>query len=190
MRRSKVVLLACLILASGCVTDELAVFDGNVLTDEEMKPFIGMYEVVAMAEDDGQGRSSEEFKGVSLEISKKGDAYHFLYKERNSQSSGPFVLSKIPGSKDKLLLFASSKTKSTGQSPITIDNIFFVVKRAKDTVNLWLIVDKEPVAKDYPFTKSASGGLFKAKEIKQFLEKHADEFVAENPARITFKKTE
>jgi hypothetical protein len=86
-------------------------------------------------------------------------------------------------------LFASPEVKDTGGSAMTIKNVFFIVRQEKATIQLWLPVGDEPVAKDFSFTENLSQGGFKVAELKEFLKKHADEFVEKNPARITFKKT-
>jgi hypothetical protein len=188
MKRATYVLLACVFVMAGCVTDKLAVFEDNVLSNDEMKSFVGKYRVVAVTGEDGEQRPKEEFKDFTLEVIQKGNAYHFEYRAPE-KSFGSFVLSRVPGQKAGALLFASPKVEGVGWAK-AIENVFFIVKRDKDTIQLWLPVGNEAVAKDFPFTKKLSqGGGFKAAELREFLKKHADEYVSENAARMTFKKT-
>jgi hypothetical protein len=188
MKRAKPILVAFVLLASGCVTDKLAVFEESVLTDDEMKLIVGKYKAVAAIDGNGKNMPRDEIKGIALELTKKDSAYHFRYSEQGT-SFGSFVLSRIPDSKAGLLLFASPEVKGTEQGAMTIKNVFFIVRKKKEKVQLWFPLGDEPVARDFSFTQTVSQGCFKMTELKEFLKKHADEFVEENPARITFEKT-
>jgi hypothetical protein len=174
------------------MTDKLAVFEGNVLTDDEMKSLVGVYRVVAPTGGNGKERPKEKSRGFTLEVSKKDKTYHFTYGSPKWSSSGRVFLSRIPDSKKNLLLFASPEVQGKGpKGPrgTPARNVCFVVHCRKDTIKLWAMSADQPMVKNYSFTQRFQQDVFKAAELKEFLRKHADEFVEENLPTMTFKRT-
>ncbi len=193
MNALKCALLCFAVLfASGCLTDELVVYEKGLLTPEEMKPLLGAHELTELRS--GSDGKAMPFEKGRLAVEKKGDKYHFSleidYKNGSEKYAGPFLLSRIPESKSKLLVLAipDCTSKPRDGDKLDLKNVFLLVKREGDQTYAWLVLNERPVAKGK--IASAGQGGFKADQVKSFLEKHADAYVKANKAVMGFKKAD
>ena len=177
MRTIQSFMLLGFVLLAGCVTDKLVVFQKGLLSDEEMKPFLGEWTLTRRLDWDGKKRA---FRKGTLALAKKGLDYHFLMElDDDRWSADHFLLSKIPNSKSGLLLLSSPKVDSC-------ENFFGIAKQDNGTLYFWVVCEDQPMAKG---RLSIQDGSFRASDVESFLEKHADAFIRANSPNFTFKKT-
>ena len=177
MKTIQFVLLLGIVLFAGCYTDKLVVFEDRVLSDDEMKPFLGTFSCVDASGNTGTGAITMEENKGRYRIS-MGAA-----KEKRKSSYGNIMLSEIPNSRTGLLLFSSPKMPCY---PFTLKNFVGIVKKDNDTIYVWLVLPGNLVAKDHMF-KSTSDGL-SSTDVKSFLAKYADVYVLSNAPSYTFRK--
>ena len=145
--------------ATGCVSDQPAVFEDSRLGAEAMQAFVGEYQVVSWP---------GEQKPTRVAVARRGDEFYFSY-DVPGRTEAVFVLSKIPNSKSELLLLAVPGQKSTNQA-----NLFFVCRADKERADLWLVFANSPVADG---KLEFDQGKAKAEDVKRFLARHADALV-------------
>ncbi|MBN1910856.1 MAG: hypothetical protein JW818_14015 [Pirellulales bacterium] len=185
MRVSQSALLLGLVLAAGCFTDELVVFNKGLLSSDEMKPVLGQYDLTARK--DFQGKDSPFDKGT-LVLEKSGPRYQFSLKmvyqgdKKRDSYSGHFLLSRIPGSKSGLLLFSAPQITINEKKK---NNFYGILKQEKGTLNFWVVTPDHSLVKEH---LAFEHGVSRAAEVKSFLEKYADAFVLANAPILTFKK--
>lgn len=191
MRVIHCILLLGLVLIAGCITDKLVVFEKGILSDEEMKVFLGAWELTELHALDGKRRSFE--KG-NLVIQKDGPRYQFSLKITRGDSeevAGHFLLSKIPDSKSGLLLFScptlKMKTKEHEESEVIL-NFFCILKRDGNTIHFWWVGPDRPVAKGRLSSSRGGSAGYQSEDVTSFLEDYADAYVLANAPLYTFKK--
>ena len=188
MKAVRCLLPLCVLIAGGCVTDELAVFEDDLLSSEEMKALMGEYVWTEMK---GRGEEPEKPKEGKLVLEQRGPRYFFAMSEladdgKRGGNEGYFMLSKIPGSKANLLLLSCPHVSP--RKPYAIDNLFLVVKVEKNVAYGWLVMESEPVAKGRLTAGESGSNGYDADELKDFLTKYADAYVLANHPNLTFQK--
>ncbi len=163
--------VSCLLFVVGCVTDELAVYKESVVKKKDMKPFLGEYAVVEWPGD---------AKPKKVRVGQKEGKFHFAYTADEKKIQASFVLSKVPKSKKGLHLLSLYKQESSNNA-----NVFFIGRVEKEKTHLWVVHSNLPVAKgELTFTN----GKAKAGELKEFLAKRGDAFIAANEPLVTLVK--
>lgn len=160
--------VCCLLIASGCVTDEVVVFKDAIVGKDAAKQFLGVYKV-------------EEWPGdmrpESIRVTEADGKQSFSYSLAGNEIKVQFVVSKIPKSEQDLFLLSVPGQDDTKQA-----NLFFIGKREKEKTSIWAVLSTLRVARD---NLSFQIGKAKANDVKQFLMNHADAFVAANKPVVT-----
>ncbi len=167
----RIAAVVCLMLVSGCVTDELVVYMEGVVSGEAMKPFLGTYRV-----EEWPGDMTPESVRVAT---KKDGELSMSYSLPDRIVHVQFILSKIPNSKKDLYLLSLPSQQETKQK-----NLFFVGQAGAEQTHIWAVFSNLPIAKDHLTFKN---GKAKAQDVKTFLAKNADAFVAANDPQVTLK---
>lgn len=187
--------MLCLLSAGGCTTDRLTVFEDRLLSDAEMKSFLGEYELTDTADDHRFGVSGK------LSVTRKGVRYYLELeglKEDSEQKmfKGYFLLSHIPkahkvGIGETELRFTTNRNTILFSSPnlATMNdegykNAFGLVRQDDDKLYFWMVSHDYPVAKG----KLPEKDCYPSNEVKEFLSLHADAFARANPPIWTFTK--
>lgn len=188
--------MLCLLSASGCATtDRLTVFENRLLSDAEMKSFLGEYELTDTADglDGGSGNLCVERKGVR---------YYLKYETVNEDSEretleGYFLLSHVPkahkvGIGETEVHFTTNRNTILFSSPNLAgiksdgdyENAFGLVRQEDDKLYFWMVSHDCPVAEG----KLPEKDCYPSNEVKEFLSLHADAYARANEPIWTFTK--
>ncbi|MCO6459030.1 MAG: hypothetical protein J5I93_27295 [Pirellulaceae bacterium] len=163
----------CLLFAAGCLTDELSVYEDARLNEAAMKAFAGDYQVV---------RWPGDTKPQSVGVTQRDGKFRFAYTAGDQNVDAHFVLSRIPGSQQKLLLLSLPKQDATSQA-----SMFLVAKSGPEQTDIWLVLADSPVAQGQ---LAFEQGKAKAEDVKKFLAAHADQYVTANQPAIRLQRRE
>lgn len=166
----RIIAATCVLFVAGCETDELAVYKDSVVGKEAAKAFVGVYQVRDWPGDE---------KPESVCVTEKDGELRFSYSVPDKKYEVRFVLSKIPNSKKDLYLLSIPGQEATNQA-----NLFFVGQADKDQTNIWVVSSNMAVAEGH---LGFQDGKAKAGDVKMFLAKHADAFVAANEPQVKLK---
>ncbi len=198
MRLRALVLLVASLMLTGCgtyTTDKLAVFEGNVLTDNEMKPWLGTYHAEA------ESPQTENASVARLTLEKRGTRYHLRLtvkgKDETVEASGYFLLShipkdtnikfgatevRLPGSQNAVL-FASPKLEGQKGDPVT--NLFGLLRLDGGRLYVWVVNENDSVAKGQI---KSENNAYPVEQVKKFLVEYADAFTLANDPVLTCTK--
>ena len=167
-----VAILGSLPFVSGCETDKLVFFEDGLVTGKEMKPFLGKYAVERYF----------DTQGPKTILVKEEDGRYFFSgaTRRDDVKKYAFLLSKIPNSKLGLHLLSLPPSKEIHRKMFAIGRVH------EGKTYLWVVFDKDPVAKGRIAYKD---GKFRSEDVKAFLEKFADAYVLANDPVIVLKKS-
>lgn len=163
----------CLLFAAGCVTDELAEYEDARLNEAAMKAFVGDYRVVLWPGDT---------KPPSLAVVQRDGKFRFAYTAGGQNVDAHFVVSKIPGSQQKLLLLSLPKQDATSQA-----SMFFIAQPGPERTDIWVVLADSQVAQGQ---LAFEQGKARAEDVKKFLAAHADQYVAANQRTIRLQRRE
>ncbi len=166
----RLVAVACLFCTAGCLSKEVVVYKEGLLDKKAMKQFQGDYQVEQWLSDEAPKR---------VRVTEKEGKHYFSYTTPRRKYKLAFVVSKIPNSKMDLHVLSIPKLPETSS-----DHLFFIAQAKKGRTRLWIVYANTPVAKG---RLEFGDGRAKAKDVKQFLAKHADEVVKANKPSVILR---